>query len=213
MGRGWCVGTSEDKTMSKDEKPGWVDFKAVKEMADVDIILAAFKLTDDLKKKGDEWIGFCPFHPTAGKADSFHFSAGKKAFHCFCCKRKGSVLDFAKDYMHHKGEPVTLRDAAAWIESAMHVDEWRAAKDARSEQERAELGERDAQEVAEQDERETVAVDSSGVFLDFAEACRLVTFGHAHARDFVAVRVEKLLEIFGQLSPLKQAEKRDKEKQ
>jgi hypothetical protein len=187
--------------MSKDNKPGWVDFKAVKEMADVDIILAAFKLTDDLKKKGDEWVGFCPFHPTAGKSDSFHFSASKKAFHCFCCKRKGSVLDFTKDYMHHKGEPVTLRDAAAWIESAMQVEEWQAAKE-----------ERDAQEIAEQDGRETVAVDSSEVFLDFAEACRLVTFGHAHAKDFVAVRVDRLLEVFGQLSPLKQAEERDDRK-
>lgn len=203
--------------MSKngEERPGWIDFKALKASLDVDVIVEGFKLSDTLLKKEDEWIGFCPFHPEKGKNDSFHLSAEKKAFHCFCCKRKGSALDFVHQYMTYKGDSVDLRGAALWIEGQMRLDKSHKIKDERAEMERQDLGEQDARQIAEevqQDRPEAVAVDSSGVFVDFAEACRLVTVGEAHAGQFVAVRVERLLEVFGQLSPRKQAEKQDKER-
>jgi hypothetical protein len=187
----------------KDVKPGWIDFKALKALADVDVVVEGFELSDTLTKKEDEWVGFCPFHPDKGKGDSFHFSLTKKAFHCFCCKRKGSVLDFAHQYMTYKGDSVDLRGAADWIQTMMQQAEYRRRKDTRAEDERQDLGARDAQEIAEASEGSPAVVDASGVFVDFAEACRLVTFGRAHVQDFVAVRVDRLLEVFGQLSPLR----------
>lgn len=186
-----------------EDKPGWIDFKALKALVDVDVIVEGFGLSEALTKKKDEWVGFCPFHPESGKNDSFHLSTTKKAFNCFACKRKGSVLDFVHAYMLYKGDSVDLRGAADWMRTMMQQAEAKHLKDTRAERERLELGERDAREIAEQSAEQADVVDAAGVFVDFSEACRLVTFGDARAQDFVAVRVDKLLELFGRLSPRK----------
>jgi hypothetical protein len=44
------------------------------------------------------------------------------------------------------------------------------------------------------------------LLVDFAEACRLVTFGRARVTDFVAVRVDVLTALVSRLSPRMQAE-------
>jgi len=95
-----------------DKPEGWLDFKEVKARASIPVVLKYLKLTENLEKKEDEWIGFCPFHPDKGKADSFHVSESKKAFHCFACKRKGSVLDLVQLLLAYRGESLTLREAA-----------------------------------------------------------------------------------------------------
>jgi len=216
---------------TENDKPeGWLDFKEVKAKASMPVVLKYLKLTEHLEKKEDEWIGFCPFHPEKGKADSFHVSESKKAFHCFACKRKGSVLDLVQLLLAYRGESLTLREAAEWIKFRMQQSEWEEDREERAEQDRLDVGAMDAAEVARgpeapkraapapvavtreeaKPEKETVAenpqivFDASGFFLDFAEACRLVTFGKAHSRDFVAVRAGDLITLLQSLSSRKE---------
>lgn len=195
---------------SNASNPGWIDFKSVKATADVDVIVEGLGLDDTLEKKGEEWVGFCPFHPDKGKSDSFHISAEKKAFHCFSCKRKGSVLDFVHLLITFRGEAIDLRMAADWIQTHMEQAEGRRQRYHRGERDRQDLGERDAREIANSATQSPSIVDSSGLFVDFSEACRLVTFGKATVQDFVAIRTGQLMEVIESLSPLKQATKIDR---
>lgn len=45
-----------------------------------------------LKKRGDEYLGCCPFH--SEKTPSFHVIPAKEFFHCFGCGASGDVVDF-----------------------------------------------------------------------------------------------------------------------
>lgn len=215
--------------MSSDsDKPeGWLDFKEIKANASMPVVLRYLGLTDQLEKKEDEWRGFCPFHPEKGKADSFHVSESKKAFHCFACKRKGSVLDLVHQLLAHRGESLTLREAADWIKCRMQQAEGEEECGERAEQDRPDLGAMEVALIARETrppkppagpvpilasreegkpgtaEEPHMVFDASGLFLDFAEACRLVTFGKAHVRDFVAVRAVDLIGILQSLSSRK----------
>jgi hypothetical protein len=234
MGPGWfeCWNIGGEAMSTESDKPeGWLDFKEVKAKASMPVVLKYLKLTEQLEKKEDEWIGFCPFHPEKGKADSFHVSESKKAFHCFACKRKGSVLDLVQLLLAYRGESVTLREAADWIKCRMQQAQWEEDRGQRAEQDRLDVGAMDAAEVArgpkapnrpapppmpaevhreavkpekveavEAAEEPKMVFDASGFFLDFAEACRLVTFNKAHARDFVAVRAADLIGLLQALS-------------
>jgi hypothetical protein len=199
---------------SEDKKAGWLDFKEVKASANIGSVIRGLNLQETIKNKEDEWIGFCPFHPGKGKADSFHISESKKGYHCFCCKRKGSLIDFVKEYKLLLGEEaIGLREAASLIEFWTQQEQFKAIKNVRAEQERHDLGEMDAMAIVkDMDAADVTAalhvpnVDGLALLVDFAEACRLVTFGRAHVTDFVAVRVDVLMALVSQLSPRMQAE-------
>ncbi|NQV45445.1 MAG: DNA primase, partial [Rhodospirillales bacterium] len=45
-----------------------------------------------LRKKGREWEGLCPFHKE--KTPSFTVNEEKGFYHCFGCGEHGSVFDF-----------------------------------------------------------------------------------------------------------------------
>lgn len=45
-----------------------------------------------LAKKGNDYVGMCPFHEE--KEPSFHVTPSKNLFHCFGCGAAGSVIDF-----------------------------------------------------------------------------------------------------------------------
>lgn len=84
-------------------KTGWIDFRAVKEQADFRQVLERYGL--DLKERGDELVGLCPFHRDT--KPSFRVNLEKKVFHCFGCSAKGNILDFVA-----RKEGVTIRAAA-----------------------------------------------------------------------------------------------------
>ena len=46
----------------------------------------------DLRKRGKEYVGLCPFHPE--KTPSFTVSEDKGVFHCFGCGVSGDVIAF-----------------------------------------------------------------------------------------------------------------------
>ena len=50
----------------------------------------------DIKKKGADHFGCCPFHNE--KTPSFSVSERKQFYHCFGCGANGSVIDFVMEY-------------------------------------------------------------------------------------------------------------------
>ena len=207
------------------ETSKWVDFKAVKEVADVDDVLRELGLIPSplLRHKDDEIIGACPFHEEKedrknGKAP-FAINMKKKNYHCFACKRKGSILDFVKEYLTHvnkDGIESSLQAAADYIMSAMRTqkakrgqEEWLLDAELERKKEReqewvdnllspSEPPQPTMNGVAEKRPSELTvpAFLNPSVFVSFAAACREVATGRAHAREFVAVRVSELEKIF-----------------
>lgn len=96
----------------KEGDEGWLDFKAIKERADVRAVLSEFGLLEHMEERGAELVGWCPFGDEHGKKDSFSFNAEKKTFQCFACKARGSLLDFVAKFQN-----VDLRVAAQWVHS------------------------------------------------------------------------------------------------
>lgn len=96
----------------KEGDEGWLDFKAIKEKADVRAVLSEFGLLEHLEQRGAELVGWCPFGDEHGKKDSFSMNAEKKTFQCFACKARGSLLDFVAKFQN-----VDLREAAQWVAS------------------------------------------------------------------------------------------------
>ena len=84
----------------------WVDFKAIKAAADFRPVLAHYGL--ELKAKGPELTGLCPFHQDT--RPSFRVNLEKQVFHCFGCGAKGNVLDFVS-----RKEGVAIRKAAELV--------------------------------------------------------------------------------------------------
>lgn len=52
----------------------------------------------DLKKKGNSYLGLCPFHKE--KTPSFSVSVDKSLYHCFGCKASGDVIEFLMQHDH-----------------------------------------------------------------------------------------------------------------
>lgn len=62
-----------------------------------------------LKKKGQNYTGLCPFH--SEKAPSFTVNQDKQIYHCFGCGRGGDVFTFWMEY-HNLTFPQSLRGLA-----------------------------------------------------------------------------------------------------
>lgn len=92
---------------TKDDGEYDLNFKEIKEQADVRKVLSHCGLLEHLEARGDELVGWCPFGEEHGKKDSFSMNVEKKNFQCFSCKARGSILDFVA-----KLKNGTLREAA-----------------------------------------------------------------------------------------------------
>ncbi len=74
----------------------WIDFKALRAALDFEQVLRHYKV--EVKRKGDQHLGFCPLPNHKGERNSPSFSANLKRgiFQCFgMCGAKGNVLEFA----------------------------------------------------------------------------------------------------------------------
>jgi DNA primase len=73
-----------------------VNFDVIKDIREktniVDIISSYIKLT----RKGNNYIGLCPFHPDT--SPSLVVSPKKQIFKCFVCNAKGNVYGFVQQY-------------------------------------------------------------------------------------------------------------------
>ena len=61
----------------------------------------------NLKKKGGNYFGLCPFHNE--KSASFSVSPGKQMYYCFGCGAGGNVFTFIMNYENYTfAEAITL---------------------------------------------------------------------------------------------------------
>lgn len=107
----------------KESDEGWLDFKAIKASVEPYKVLSHFHLLEHLEERGSELVGWCPFGDEHGKDDSFSVNVEKKAFQCFACKARGSLLDLVA-----KLQDATLREAAHTLSVIMGAGEEVEAK-------------------------------------------------------------------------------------
>lgn len=93
--------------------PAWVDFKELRSRLSFEAVLQKYGV--EIKRKGDQHMGYCPLPNHKGVRNSVSFSANlvRGIFHCFGCGAKGNLLDFA--VLMEKGDPSdkeTIRDVA-----------------------------------------------------------------------------------------------------
>ena len=69
----------------------------------------------NLKKKGANYFGLCPFHNE--KSPSFSVSPGKQMYYCFGCGAGGNVLTFVMEY-----ENYTFQEALSHLADRAGVD-------------------------------------------------------------------------------------------
>ena len=78
----------------------------IKKTADIVEVIGQYV---ELKKRGQNHIGLCPFH--SERSPSFTVNQSKQIYHCFGCGRGGDVFSFWMDY-HNLTFPQSLRDLA-----------------------------------------------------------------------------------------------------
>ncbi len=70
----------------------YIDFKYVRENADIEAILAHYEL--ETNNAGDERRACCPFHEDENPSFSINITDGKFHCHAASCGEKGNILDF-----------------------------------------------------------------------------------------------------------------------
>src|ERR1043166_7526323 len=75
--------------------PSWIDFKELRSKLSFENVLVHYGV--EVKRRGEQHLGFCPLPGHTGNRKSPSFSANleRGIFHCFGCQAKGNVLDFA----------------------------------------------------------------------------------------------------------------------
>lgn len=173
---------------------GWIDFQALKATATVGAVVVFFNLR--LNRVGDEYKGFCPFHEGNGKDTSFSFHADKKAFHCFVCKRKGSILDFVQQYIaFQENRSCGIKEAGQLLAQAVEAEQSRQKTEAILTAEA-----KKPLEVKEMRQVETLVATARGwaellAFESLGAVSRDIVKGE-DAGDWVAVRVSSVRSAF-----------------
>lgn len=68
-----------------------------------------------LKKRGANYVGLCPFHNE--KTPSFSVSESKGIFKCFGCGKAGNVVNFLMEH-----EKISYADALRWLAQKYHIE-------------------------------------------------------------------------------------------
>ena len=69
------------------------DIDRIRDLADIVDVVSQFV---DLKNRGNNYFGLCPFHNE--KTPSFSVAPAKQIYHCFGCGKGGNVFSFIMDY-------------------------------------------------------------------------------------------------------------------
>jgi len=91
---------------------GFVSFVEVKRRVSMEAVLQRYGLLADLKQKGRNLAGPCPFCESSS-ARQFQVNLAKNAWYCFGCKQGGNVLDF-----------VATREGVGVRAAALTLDAW-----------------------------------------------------------------------------------------
>jgi DNA primase len=93
-----------------------VNFNVIKEIQDKADIVAVISNFIKLTRKGNNYVGLCPFH--ADKNPSLVVSPKKKIFKCFVCNAKGNVFGFVQQY-----QKIPFIDAVRVVAKLIGYDE------------------------------------------------------------------------------------------
>ncbi len=74
------------------------DENFIQKVIDANNIVEIISQYTELKGRGDQHTGLCPFPDHNEKSPSFSVSEGKQLYHCFGCKKGGNILTFLKTY-------------------------------------------------------------------------------------------------------------------
>ena len=74
------------------------DDSFIEKVVDANNIVDIIAQYSELKARGDQHSGLCPFPDHNEKTPSFSVSEGKQLYHCFGCKKSGNVITFLKTY-------------------------------------------------------------------------------------------------------------------
>jgi DNA primase len=78
----------------------------IKKAADIVEVIGQYV---ELKKRGQNYVGLCPFH--SERSPSFTVNQNKQIYHCFGCGKGGDVFTFWMEY-HNLAFPQSLKDLA-----------------------------------------------------------------------------------------------------
>lgn len=113
------------------KKAEWVNFKDIKEKVSIEDLLSHYNLIEDLKRKGNELIGYCPIHDKNHfNKSSFSVNTKKNIWYCFSCDSGGNILDLVA-FM----EDVDIRQAGLLIKEWFKIDSQKDEKMAKKERE------------------------------------------------------------------------------
>lgn len=105
--------------------------KKIEEIRSSTNILDIISESVQLKKRGRNYIGLCPFHQE--KTPSFTVSEDKQIFHCFGCHAGGNVFKFLMDF-----ESISFVESVQYLAKRLGIDleyEENSISQAQSEQE------------------------------------------------------------------------------
>ena len=74
------------------------DESFIEKVVDANNIVEIISQYTDLKARGDQHMGLCPFPDHKEKTPSFSVSESKQLYNCFGCKKAGNIITFLKDY-------------------------------------------------------------------------------------------------------------------
>lgn len=74
-------------------RPGDVDLEALRANNAIEDVIGRYL---DLKKRGSEWVGLCPFH--SERTPSLYVVPNKGFYHCYGCGAHGDVFDFIAEF-------------------------------------------------------------------------------------------------------------------
>ena len=74
------------------------DENFIEKVIDANNIVELIAPYTELKSRGDQHMGLCPFPDHNEKTGSFSISESKQLYNCFGCKKAGNIITFLKDY-------------------------------------------------------------------------------------------------------------------
>ena len=86
--------------------------KQIVDKADIVNIISQYV---KLEKKGNNYIGLCPFHDD--KTPSFYVSPAKGVCKCFACGKGGSAVHFIMEH-----EQMNYPEALRWLAKKYHIE-------------------------------------------------------------------------------------------
>lgn len=93
------------------------DQNFIEKVRDANNLVEIISQYTELKSKGHNHMGLCPFPDHKEKTPSFSVSESKQLYHCFGCKKSGNVFNFLETY-----NGFSFVESIEYLASRAHID-------------------------------------------------------------------------------------------